>query len=76
MGLLGMEPVYLDCIRIKRIGMVHNISLRRKLETPPVYVHSSRIKSHVQNTGEVGCVEKGWPIKHGNIGHIRPHQPF
>ena len=26
----------------------------------------------MQNTGEVGRVEKGWPIKHGNIGHIRP----
>ena len=26
----------------------------------------------MQNTGEVGRVEKEWPIKHRNIGHIRP----
>ena len=26
----------------------------------------------MQNTGEVGRVEKGWPIKYGNIGHIQP----
>ena len=26
----------------------------------------------MQNTREVGCMEKGWPIKHRNIGHIWP----
>ena len=26
----------------------------------------------MKNTGEVGRAEKGWPIKHENIGHIRP----
>ena len=44
----------------------------RTLQTPPAMDHSSCSKSHMQNTGEVGCVEKGWPIKHGNIGHIQP----
>ena len=26
----------------------------------------------MRNTGGVGHAEKGWPIKHGNIGHIQP----
>ena len=26
----------------------------------------------MKNTGEVGCMEKGWLIKHGKTGHIQP----